>query len=235
MCQDIIRCIKIFREIFWKNSIKIFEIFIEKILTLMDMHGIIITGYIYLNTTFKKWRCNNVKKVTSTSQKPSTFKIYGKRLIAILVCVLTITCSILVPTNASSLTTTRYVDCADTLTDVDLNLAIQTTVPRALYALVELPADWWGWSYTPEQLRKAYLGAPINYVGLLDNGVAQAVGNKVVFPVVYNGMVQYTLLIKEEVHHETTKNEEIRAYCNHCDRVAVPCGGISSRLVFLRR
>ena len=136
-----------------------------------------------------------LKKITSTSQKPSTFKIYGKRLIAILVCVLTITCSILVPTNASSLTTTRYVDCTDTLTDVDLNLAIQTTVPRALYALVELPADWWGWNYTPEQLRKAYLGAPINYVGLLDNGVAQAVGNKVVFPVVYNGMIIATILI----------------------------------------
>ena len=136
-----------------------------------------------------------LKKVTSTSQKPSTFKIYGKRLIAILVCVLTITCSILVPTNASSLTTTRYVDCADTLTDVDLNLAIQTTVPRALYALVELPADWWGWSYTPEQLRKAYLGAPINYVGISDNGAVRTVGNKVVFPVIYDGGVIATILI----------------------------------------
>ncbi len=69
MCQDIIRCIKIFREIFWKNSIKIFEIFIEKILTLMDMHGIIITRYIYLNTTFKKWWCNNVKKSNQYQSK----------------------------------------------------------------------------------------------------------------------------------------------------------------------
>ena len=35
----------------------------------MDMHGIIITRYIYLNTTFKKWWCNNVKKSNQYQSK----------------------------------------------------------------------------------------------------------------------------------------------------------------------
>lgn len=135
------------------------------------------------------------KKTTSISKRPSNFKIHGKRLLAILLCVLTIMCSTLVSTNAGLLTTDGYADYTNTLTDTDMNLVIQTTVPRALYALVELPPDWWGWNYTPEQLRNAYLGAPINYVELSDGGIAQTVENKVVFPVVYNERIIATILI----------------------------------------
>lgn len=138
-----------------------------------------------------------IKRIFSTTQKSATLKIHGKKLIAILVCVLTMMTFAFVPTNAESLTTVRRVDYADTLTDTDIKLAIQTTVPRAIYALAELPADWWGWNYTPEQLRNAYLGAPIKYVELSDNGAVQTVGNKIEFPVVYNGRVIATILISK--------------------------------------
>lgn len=136
-----------------------------------------------------------LEKVISINQKQSEFKSYGTRLLAIFICVLTIMCSMLVPTGAGSLMTAEKETYANILTRTDINLAVQTTVPRALYAFVELPADWWGWNYTNEQLRSAHLGAPMNYAELSDEGATQTVDNKVVFPVILNGNIIATILV----------------------------------------
>lgn len=136
-----------------------------------------------------------LKKVTRVTRKSSELKQFGVRFLASFVCVLIIMCSMPVHIIAGSLRTAKKEDNANILTRTDINLAVQTTIPRALYAFVELPADWWGWNYTNEQLRSAYLGAPMNYAELSDNGATKTVDNKVVFPVILNSNIIATILV----------------------------------------
>ncbi len=136
-----------------------------------------------------------LNKVIHVNRKPYESKSFGIRLLSTFVCVLIIMCSMLVPAGAGSPMAVKKENYANILTRTDINLAIQTTVPRALYAFVELPADWWGWNYTNEQLRSAYLGAPMNYAELSDDGSTQTVDNKVAFPVILNGNIIATILV----------------------------------------
>lgn len=102
-------------------------------------------------------------KVIYINRKKYELRSIGIRCLSAMVCVILIICSMLAPASAVSSMTVKKVSNADILTRTDINLALQTTVPRALHALVELPTDWWGWDYTNEQLREAYLGEPMNF------------------------------------------------------------------------
>lgn len=134
-------------------------------------------------------------KVIHINIKKYEFKSLGIRYFSVIACVLLIICSMFVPASAVSSMNVKEESNANVLTSTDINLALQTTVPRALHALVELPADWWGWDYTNEQLCGAYLGEPMNYVELLDDGSTQTVENKVAFPVLLNEKIIATILI----------------------------------------